>query len=61
MHYIKVITNSLVSYLCHYDSDKDAPLLDKLIDKGYKLEKAEPSDSSNHISAMFSDTIRTGL
>ena len=61
MHYIRVISKKMVTYLCHYDPEKDSVFVDQLIDKGYRIEKTDYSDKSNHISIMFSESIRQGL
>jgi hypothetical protein len=61
MHYIKVVTSKKIVYLCHYDPDKDGALFDKLIDKGYKIEKQEKTLNSNHISAIFCESLRESI
>jgi hypothetical protein len=61
MHHIKLTTAKKIVYYCHYDPDKDEKLFDKLIDKGLKIDQAEPSVISNHISAIFCESLRESI
>jgi hypothetical protein len=61
MYYIKLTTQKKIVYHCHYDPDKDEKLFDKLIDKGVKIDQAEPSRISNHISAIFCESLRESI
>lgn len=60
-YYIKLTTAKNIVYHCHYDPEKDEKLFDRLIDKGWKIDKAEPSSISNHISAIFCDSLRESI
>ena len=61
MHYIKITSSKNIVYLAHFDPEMDQKYVDILLDKGHRIEPVAQSNNSNHISLMFSESIRESV